>query len=366
MRKFVLLFQREEGGAMLFVLSITIILNIVLGAFFFTGQVTTRAGGFRRERVAALNVAEAGKERFIARLKNDNILPNKKWTPFKNEPLGNGKYTVTCSTGVSTDTVVILSEGEEGGFKKRIEVLATKRRVLPIDSLSARIPAALMSRGAVSLTGSIDIDGRDHDSIAIIPDDTIGRGTFGVLTCGLFNINGNGKVWGNNKGPGTKKNYTTLKDTVYRENVFPCGIPSTPEAVLGLPAGALDKYKIKSKDLKLPFEGIVYVTESVGNINDNGISRGIFIVHNSTTSAVISKINGSFKFRGIIICDDIDKINGNAHIVGAVVILSPNPNFGNGGATILYSKRVLDNLDMYVSEMRNWTVEQLAWREISD
>lgn len=365
MRRFFLLCQREDGGAMLFVLSLTIILTITMSVFFLSSRVTTRSSGIRRESTAALNVAEAGKERFLAELRDDTILPNQKWTVFKDESLGKGKYTVICSTGANPDTVTILSEGEEGGFNKKIEVIAVRKRMLPIESLGVRIPAALLCRGEVELKGTGDIDGRDHPANAQNPGDNIGDGVFGVLTCGSFSINGNGSVWGRGKGPATKKNnYTRLKDTVYRENVFPCVVPSTPEEVLGLLPGALDKYKIKASQFNQPFEGIIYVTESVGNIKD--ISKGILIVHNSSCNASINNINANARIEGIIICDDISHINGGATIVGAVVVLSPNQSVVNGNGAILYSRETLDNLDRHVSDMREWSVEQVGWREISD
>ena len=95
-----------------------------------------------------------------------------------------------------------------------------------------------------------------------------------------------------------------------------------------------------------PFHGILYVD---GNYTQPPTgSTGILIVHNSTNTANLGNWNGG-TFKGVVVADGINKINGNVSIVGAV--------FGWGsGATVevdltagtpslRWSKCVMDGLN---------------------
>jgi Tfp pilus assembly protein PilX len=93
-------------------------------------------------------------------------------------------------------------------------------------------------------------------------------------------------------------------------------------------------------------KGIVYINGNYAKPPDG--SEGILIVHNATNNAVLGNFNtGTFK--GLIVADKINKINGNAQIIGGI--------FGFGSAEdgvlvddvtgtpqIKYSKCIIDKL----------------------
>jgi hypothetical protein len=95
-----------------------------------------------------------------------------------------------------------------------------------------------------------------------------------------------------------------------------------------------------------------------------GNSSGILIVHNSTKTANLHLNGGTFK--GILIVDEMDKLNGNADVIGAVVALSDYAcagKFGNGNSRVLFSSYVINNLGKFCSEMDK-SVRELSWVEL--
>jgi type II secretory pathway pseudopilin PulG len=97
-----------------------------------------------------------------------------------------------------------------------------------------------------------------------------------------------------------------------------------------------------------PFHGIVYVNGNYTQPPD--LSSGILIVHNASNTANLGNWNGG-NFNGLVIADQINKINGNVTVIGSI--------FGWGSAgtvevditagtpTLRYSKCVLDGLSQY-------------------
>ena len=115
-----------------------------------------------------------------------------------------------------------------------------------------------------------------------------------------------------------------------------------------------------------PFHGIVYVDGNYAMPPDG--STGILIVHHRDASnqdvATLGNFNGG-TFKGIIIADKINKINGNAQIIGAIF------GFGNaadgvtvddvtGTPNIKYSKCALDT---YVPPAFPYQVISGTWHE---
>jgi hypothetical protein len=76
-------------------------------------------------------------------------------------------------------------------------------------------------------------------------------------------------------------------------------------------------------------------------------STGILIVHNSTNTANLGNWNGG-TFKGVVIADAINKINGNVTIIGAIYGWGSSStvevDITAGTPQIKYSKCVLDGL----------------------
>lgn len=348
----------ENGSALLSILLIGFILNIVLGIFYLNSKTTITKSGDRRLKVSSLNIAESGKEKLYAMISAGTFQPgsNRKETVIDNENFGGGNVTVICSTGSSRDTLFIHSWGKHGDEFTEIQVVSVLEPNMPFNGMPAALQGAITARTKVSLTGNIKVDGRDHDPFCNV----IGSGTFGVYTCMTLSINGSAEVGGNGLAPVDKHDYNSVKSSVVFENAAITSEFDSPESFLGLPSGALDNYKVSS--LTVPFKGIVYVTNSTGPVHF-GTSSGILIVHNDAGDAELKINQGTFK--GLIICDKMNKINGVAEIIGGIVALGKNSEsiFGNGGADICYSTEVLSNLGDYCENVRKRIVE-IVWQEI--
>jgi Flp pilus assembly pilin Flp len=349
----------SSGAAMVFVLVIAVIGAIVMASIFFTSRLTLKKGGIRREKVGALNIAEAGKETFYAKLLNDEnftLQPNTSVMIFTDELFGNGMYSVRCITASNIDTVTVQARGSEGLNCVKLEIRAAMTPGLMLNFLG-NIDGAVTSRYNVDLTGGIVIDGRDYDSTG----NYVGNGIYGISTCMNMSQNGTSEVGGQGVAPVDKDGIAAVRSTVCREMAPISAAFGSPEAFLGVPAGSLDQFKTAT--LEDDFQGIYYVEGDVGPIHlDN--ARGILIVHNSTSTAEL-KINSDGNFKGLIICDVMNKINGTFDILGAAVTLgtAKNSEFGNGDATLRYSAQVLSNLVDYCKNVKKG-LSELSWKEM--
>jgi hypothetical protein len=182
-----------------------------------------------------------------------------------------------------------------------------------------------------------------------------------VSTVGSVTQQGSATIGGNGLAPVVAAVEPRIEQAVPLATV-----PATPEEVFGLPAGALDEYKVSA--LTTPFHGIVYVTaDHVGPVHftDNSTgegSSGILIVHNASRTAELQIRDGEFK--GLIITDEMDKFDGDAELLGCTITLSDSEvsTFGTGNARLFYSPQILSNLRRYCSNLRRG-VETISWKE---
>jgi hypothetical protein len=144
----------------------------------------------------------------------------------------------------------------------------------------------------------------------------------------------------------------------------------TPEEVLGVEPGALGAYQKSASDVPdfSNLSGINYITS--GTVPSDSIAgSGILIVHNPNydarkydcvsfpTSCQIGysldpankpaelKINGNGKFNGIIITDNLVRLNGNFSMLGGLVSLSTSPENipANGSGWVRWSCEAVQN-----------------------
>ncbi|MBN1760487.1 MAG: hypothetical protein JW863_19315 [Chitinispirillaceae bacterium] len=351
--------NNSSGAAMVFILVIAVLGGIVMSSIFFTSRLTIKRSSNRREKIGALNIAEAGKESFYAKLLNDkyfSLQPNTTVMVFADQIFGNGKFSVQCITAADIDTVTVQAWGQEGPNCVKLEIQAAVNLGLPLN-FTGNVGGAVTARYSVDLTGGIDIDGRDYDSL----NNLVGNGTYGVYTCMSLNINGNAAVGGNGVAPVDKKDIASVRSSVCYERGAITSAMASPEAFLGVPAGSLDQFKVSS--LPSHFEGIYYIEEDCGPVHFDNCS-GILIVHNSTFNTQL-KINSNGSFKGLIICDEMNKINGTCDVLGAVVSLArtTSSTFGNGDAQIHYSSQLLANLINYCKNVKKG-LSELSWKEM--
>lgn len=349
--------KNNAGNALVSVLVIGVILNIIIATFLISSKDSNKRSRLRKSKATVINIAEAGKEHLYGLLRwgNFTLSKNSRVEVCSNQKFEDGTFTVSCSSNTSLDTTWVRSTGNYYGMSTTIETVA---RLLP--SLSIPFPpvrGALTARSRITVKGNIEIDGRDYDTNNVM----IGTGLYGVSTCNLLFLEGSATVGGNGIVPASKSSFETIRSSVSQENASVDPMFFSPEAFLGLPAGALDEFKVTK--LTTPFNGIVYLSaDYVGPVHF-GSSSGILIVHNPYKDAELQITNGTFK--GLIITDKMAKINGNALILGGVVTLCEGEvsTFGTGTALIRFSSQVLSNLEKYCENIKK-KIEQVSWEQV--
>ncbi len=356
------MFLNNRGSSLIFLVSLAIILNIVFVTVYMTISSTQKKTGVKRLNTNSIFLAEAGKEKLYADINTSTIslTPNLRTQIYTDQVLGTGTFSVSCSTNALVDTVWIESWGKDNTSETGIGVVAS----VTADAIIAGPPvkAAVTSRPDVDLSGTISVNGKDHDSSGVLTGDP---GVYGVSTCGVLSIgSGSAEVSGKGSGPYGKKASAAEIAKVAEQSVAVSTSLGSPEAFLGVPAGSLDKYKITESALTLPFHGIRYIESTAGPLHIGG-SSGILIVHSPMKNAT-TKLNATGNFKGIIIVDEMDKMNGNLTVIGAVVCLADfagAKKFGNGSADVKYSSYVLNNLGKFIHDSDK-SVKELSWKEL--
>lgn len=165
----------------------------------------------------------------------------------------------------------------------------------------------------------------------------------------------------------------------------------SPEEVLGLDPGALDPYRQTGDQYATnrpdTLSGITYITDNFGSTGacatnggcGNIQGTGVLIVHNplydprehdpsdplydpdkaadpAYQPANVGNINGG-TFKGVIIADKIDKIDGTVNIYGAIVSLTEIhiDKFGAGTAVMKYSCQAIQTIESTILIARRLT-----------
>ncbi len=356
------MFLNNRGSSLIFVVSLAIILNIVFVTVYMTISSTQKRTGVKRLNTNSILLAEAGKEKLYADLNTSTIslTPNTRTQIYTDQVLGTGTFNVSCSTNASVDTVWIESWGKDNTSETGIGVVASVTTATAITA--PPVKAAVTSRPDVELSGNIFVNGMDHDSNGVLTGDP---GVYGVSTCGALSLSsGSAELSGKGFGPFGKKASAAEIAKVAEQGVAVSASLGSPEAFLGVPAGSLDKYKITESALTLPFHGVRYIESTAGPLHIGG-SSGILIIHSPMKNAT-TKLNATGTFKGLIVVDEMDKMNGNLTVVGAVVCLADfagAKKFGNGNADVKYSSYVLNNLGKFLHD-GDKSVKELSWTEL--
>jgi len=245
--------------------------------------------------------------------------------------------------------------------------------------------AALSTNASSQLRGNITISGLNHDIAGNVIDasDTSFTGACNenkpavVLTDDDEDVDVKGSVDTEGNDLFSGDDYIVHDDSV---------VLHTPEQALGLEEGALDPLIQEAATYTPPdtISGIEYVNGDYGSggAGDNHVNgTGVLIVHNPKFNprehdpddplydpakasdpefapANLGNINGG-TFRGIIVADKIDKINGNIDIIGSVISLTEIDvtKVGAGTAQILYSCAAIEQAanDLVIG------VDRLTW-----
>lgn len=264
-------------------------------------------------------------------------------------------------------------------------IRAVQRLRISSRTAVAQPESALVTNSSSQLMGSITVSGLNHDTDGnvIDADDLTFTGACeenkpAVVVTDLddiVDIQGSVDTEGNEL-------FAALDYIVHDETVD----IHTPEDALGLDPGALD-HLIQDADTYTPPEtisGVEYVDGDYGSgaAGGNDVNgSGVLIVHNPKfdprehdpddplydpakasdpeyAPANLGNINDG-TFRGIIIADRIDKIDGNIDIIGSVISLTEIDvtKVGAGTARILYSCEAIEQAANKIVAV----IDRLTW-----
>ncbi len=330
----------SQGEGIILVSFLLLLMALVIGvSSFYAFAAADYFASLRNEyNHQAFYAAEAGIDQKIVELSKKNTAANMSGTLSTGQY--QGTYQVTCApcTGTGNETLTSTGTIAVNGFNYSRTVRVTLKKSSIFNATSS-----VAISGVASTSGSVTIDGRDHDTNGNL---TGGPGVYGISTSSsTFNQGGSSQVGGNGIAPANPAAPVT-----YQVNAP--AIPATPEGVLGLGAGALDAYKTSTPPATPFTNQIIYLTASWDGVDFNG-SSGILICHNSAGNAFLKNIHGSFK--GLIIADDLIHVNGNAELIGAIVgMKTSGVTIGNGSAEVKYSSQVLSALPIVRYTVTSW------------
>ena len=322
------LWNNQKGFALIwFYLLITILIISGSGLFALAFQ-ESRLMAMDQSRTQAFYLAEAGLDQKLDEVRVGNL------NAISNVSLGNGTYSATYDSA----TKKIQATGTANGISKTVIARIAK-------SLPPGVKGAITAAGPISFNGSIEVDGRDHDS----DGNVVGTGTYGASSGGTVTQGGSSTIGGNGIAPAQPADPAAIEQNADNPS-------TTPEEALGLAPGSLDQYKTASIP-STPTSGIVYYTGdqwTAPNFGDAANpSTGILIVHNAAGTALLRNIHGYFV--GLIIADDMVQINGDATIIGGVILQKQTGNVvGNGSAEVKYSSSVLSDLPLSNYSVVSW------------
>ena len=236
----------------------------------------------------------------------------------------------------------------------------------PKGTVEANTNINVQSASAIIDGKNYNCDGNSPTSDANTPAATTPTGTAGISVNKPQNLQCDAGTGITNCG-GTSG---TFPDTIGALLLRDSTPPATQSQINALNS-YLEGFKIDpvAHPEQLPtsaFHGILYVDGNYANPPDG--STGILIVHHRDASnhdvATLGNFNGG-TFKGLIIADKINKINGNAQVIGAIF------GFGNaadgvtlddvtGTPTIKYSACALDT---YVRQAFPYQIVSGTWHE---
>lgn len=228
----------------------------------------------------------------------------------------------------------------------------------PIVPSTSTILGGISSKSAISTSGNMQVDGRNHDLNGNLVAAT---GTYGIWTTSTFSQGGSSDIGGTYSGSDYTPSKPANSHVIKTSASYPSGsFPNSPDKVLGgsetgFSEGTLknialsgvngSQYVTDPSDLTSPFSGITFVELPSGDIwqSMNITGTGILIVHNDVGNAIMKNLN-SGTFKGIIIGDDI--VHVHTTVIGAVIGIGSSSSegslLGNGNGSILYSKTAVD------------------------
>lgn len=399
----------QKGFALVAVLVILVALTLVGGAAAVMTRTEVKVAGLYNFSNRASAAAAAGLEHATAHLSASGA--DDGW-PVEGE-IGGYEYEVTIGrdsfdfgAGIQPVSWSVATGFNGDGDGEPVWLLtstATRDPYVAVQRLrvgsetfdDVGADAPFQANSSVTLRGTIKIDGRNRniDGSLVAPPN---NGTVGACDESKAAIKlsddddevdkqGSGTLLGNPVFLPSSPPFIEWDD----DEVF-----YTPEEALGLPPGTLDRYAQTASQFYSnrpdTLSGVTYLVDGFGSkaavdADGNAQGTGIVIVHNplydprdwdpdhpqySTPEAAakradpgtygpaeLGNINGG-TFKGVIVADKVNKIDGDITIYGSVMSLSgvDENTVGAGTATLYYSCQAIEALADAVM-----AVQRLAW-----
>ena len=221
------------------------------------------------------------------------------------------------------------------------------------------IRGAITTNNDVRTLGSLNVDGRNHTITAtLVPN----SGTYAIWTTKTVDQGGNSSLGGTFLAEDIPLLRPADPRVIAELQSYPGGYPTSPDSMLGGPAYGYPEGTLKSIAmsgvngsqyvtnptlLSYPLYGVTYVELTditPHNKWEDALveGSGILVVHNQSTNARIWNMELG-TFIGLVIVDDI--VHVHATIIGALIVLTPNPSsgntIGNSDGLVLYSTEAI-------------------------
>jgi len=409
MRGFLNSVTNQRGAALVITLLVLIALVIVSAALVTTSVVNTRISGVDQRRAKALDLAEAGVQEAVSRIKSGEVpgnnnprmvaqifLANAGSVPVLGtdsvglgtaQPAGNWLTYTTAGRNKSTLTVKYMTDASRQSIYKYdvnktipmntltgmpiYEITSTgtvgnaNRTVVAqvcAKPFNVSMKGALASGVDVKFTGNAFACGYNHKIET--PYDTGVNGRTGVGGCnespGNWEV-GSGNLTGIWSGGAITSGGASSRDGNPPEQSGQPGFYAGPWQALGLAQASFYSW-IGAAQANMPanLDQNIYLDDdgtpqnASGNYTLHGSGSGMLYVDGDLT------INSGSSWRGLIYVEGDVKLNGSAWILGALVVKGKTKTNFNGGATVLYSE---DAIAQYIT--RNGSYATLSWREIN-
>ena len=323
--------KNEKGMVLIWFYFLIVILMITSGAVFGLSFQEAKLISIEQNRTKAFYLAEAALDQKLEEIRSSNL------DDIGSTDFGDGSFTADYDSS----TKKITATGTVNGTTATVVAVVSK-------TIPPGVKGAISAVGNITFSGNVNVDGRDYNSSGVLTGDD---GTYGASSGGTITQSGSSTIGGNGIAPAHPANSAAIEQNSGYSY-------TTPESVLGLSAGSLNDYK-HSTVPTLPMSGIYYYTGDLIDASalsfgtSTSPSTGILILHNSTGTSQLKNMHGYFK--GLIITDDLVHINGDAIVLGGVVLQKSTGNtVGNGDADVLYSSSVLSDLPLSDYSIVSW------------